>query len=135
MGEHRTAISRRRVLAIAASGAAALVAPISAALPRFGRQDQASNRRAFALTARNYAFTPNRLEIIKDDLVSLTIEGVDQVHSFAIDEFRIAKRIAPGTTVTIEFWADRVGSFSYYCNIAADPGCKAMRGTLVVSPR
>ena len=87
------------------------------------------------LTARNYAFTPNRIEIIKDDLVSLTIEGADQVHSFAIDEFRIAKRIAPGNTVTIEFRADRAGSFNYYCNIAADPGCKAMRGTLVVAPR
>ena len=135
MGEHRTAISRRRVLALAASGAATLVAPISAALPRLGRQDQAPNRRAFAITARNYAFTPNRIEIIKDDLVSLTLEGADQVHSFAIDEFRIAKRIAAGTTVTIEFRADRAGSFTFYCNIAADPGCKAMRGMLVVAPR
>ena len=135
MGEHRAAISRRLVLALAASGAAALVAPICAALPRLGRQDQAPNRRAITLTARNYAFSPDRIEIIKDDLVSLTIEGADQVHSFAIDEFRIAKRIAAGTTVTIEFRADRAGSFTYYCNIAADPGCKAMRGTLVVSPR
>ena len=135
MGEDRTAISRRRVLALAASGAATLVAPLTAALPRFGHQDQAPNRRTFALTARNYAFTPSRIEIIKDDLVSLTIEGADQVHSFAIDEFRVAKRIAPGTTVTLEFRADRAGTFSYYCNIAADPGCKAMHGTLVVSAR
>lgn len=135
MGERCTAISRRRVLALAASGAAALVAPIAAALPRLGRQDQVPNRRAFAITARNYAFTPNRIEVIKDDLVSLTIEGADQVHSFAIDEFRLARRIAPGTTVKIEFRADRAGSFNYYCNIAADPGCKAMRGTLVVAAR
>ena len=135
MGDHCTAISRRRVLALAASGATALVAPLTAALHSLGRQDQAPNRRTFAITARNYAFTPNRIEMTKDDLVSLTIEGADQVHSFAIDEFRIAKRIAPGTTVTIEFRADRAGSFNYYCNIAADSGCKAMRGTLVVNAR
>ena len=135
MGRDLRAVSRRRVLALAGAGAATLVAPIFAALPRFGRQDQAPNRRVFALTARNYAFEPSKLEVIKDDLVRLTIEGTDQVHSFAIDEYRIAKRIAPGSTVTIEFRAERAGTFTYYCNIATDPGCKAMRGTLVVTAR
>ena len=125
------AISRRRVLVLAGAGATALVAPTFAA--RLGRQDQAASLRDFSLTARNYAFTPSRIEVSKDDRVRLTIEGADQVHSFAIDEYRIARRIAPGATTVIEFRAERAGSFTYYCNIAADPGCKAMRGTLVVS--
>lgn len=127
------AISRRRVLALAGAGAATLVAPTFAA--KFGRQEPAAGRRDVSLTARNYAFSPDRIEVTKDDRVRLTIEGADQIHSFAIDEYRIARRLTPGTSTVIEFRADRVGSFTYYCNIAADPGCKTMRGTLVVSAR
>jgi heme/copper-type cytochrome/quinol oxidase subunit 2 len=108
----------------------ALVAPLRAANPF--RQDQPPTRRDITITAKNYAFTPDRIEVGKDDRVRLTIEGQDQIHSFALDEFRIARRIQPGTSAVVEFRADRVGSFTYYCNIGADPGCKAMRGTLVV---
>lgn len=128
----RPALSRRRALALigAGAGAAALVAPLRAANPF--RQDQAPARRDFTITAKNYAFTPSRIEVGRDERVHLTIEGADQVHSFALDEFRIARRIPPGTSTVIEFRADRAGSFTFYCNIGADPGCKAMRGTLVV---
>ncbi|MGE0392506.1 MAG: cupredoxin domain-containing protein [Vicinamibacterales bacterium] len=132
MTPRRPRISRRRALALVGAGAGvtALVAPLRAANPF--RQDQAPARRDFTITARNYSFTPARIEVGKDERVRVTVEGHDQVHSFAIDEFRIARRVQPGTSAVIEFRADRAGSFTYYCNIGADPGCKAMRGTLVV---
>lgn len=132
MPTRRPALSRRRALALmgAGAGVTAMVAPLRAANPF--RQDQAPARRDFTITARNYAFSPDRIEVGKDERVRLTIEGHDQIHSFAIDEFRIARRVPPGTSTVIEFRADRAGSFTYYCNIGADPGCKAMRGTLVV---
>jgi heme/copper-type cytochrome/quinol oxidase subunit 2 len=132
MGENTVAIGRRRVLAFAAAGAAALVTPLTA---RPNAQDKAPNRRSFALTARNYAFAPDRIDATKDDLVRITIEGRDQAHSFAIDEYRIARRIPPDGTTTVEFRADRTGTFAYYCNISTDPECHKMRGTLVIAPR
>lgn len=98
-------------------------------------QDQAPNHRDFTLTARNYAFAPDRLEVARDDLVKITVSSADQTHSFTIDEYRIAKRIPAGGTTTFEFRADRAGTFSYYCNVATDTGCRAMRGTLVVRPK
>lgn len=127
----RPVISRRRAFALAGAGVAALVAPLRAANPF--RQDQAPARRDITITAKNYAFSPERIEVGRDERVRLTIEGHDQIHSFAIDEFRIARRVQPGTSAVVEFRADRTGSFTYYCNIDADPGCKAMRGTLVVT--
>src|SRR5688500_6971869 len=101
-------------------------------LRRAFAQDQAPNRREFTIAARNYAFGPDRLEVSHDDLVKLTVHSDDQAHSFTIDEYRIVKRIPAGGTTTFEFRTDRVGTFAYYCNLTTDPGCKAMRGTLVV---
>lgn len=132
MTPSRPVISRRRALALigAGAGATAVVAPLRAANPF--RQDQAPARRDFTITAKNYTFSPDRIEVGRDERVRITIEGADQIHSFAIDEFRIARRIQPGTSAVVEFRADRTGSFTYYCNIGADPGCKAMKGTIVV---
>ena len=50
--------------------------------------------------------------------------------SFAIDAYRIIKRVAGKTSVTFEFRADQAGTFPFYCNLTTDPGCKDMRGVL-----
>ena len=59
----------------------------------------------------------------------------DIPHGFTIDDYRISKRAAPDRPGTFEFRADRAGTFPYYCNLAADEGCRRMRGDLVVTPR
>ena len=133
MHEGRKAITRRQALALSLStGAAVLAAPVVSAAIRLGRQDQAPGLRDITIQAKNYSFTPDRIEVFKDDRVRLTITGADQVHSFTIDEYRIARRVAPGATTVVDFRADRAGTFAYFCNIGTDPGCKSMRGTLVV---
>jgi len=98
-------------------------------------QDQAPRRREFTITARNYSFTPNQIEVAHDDVVRIEVRGEDQPHGFAIDEYRISRRVLPGATTAIEFRADRVGTFAFYCGISTDPGCRAMRGTFVVRAR
>jgi heme/copper-type cytochrome/quinol oxidase subunit 2 len=98
-------------------------------------QDQAPNRREFSIGAHNYAFAPDRLEVIHDDLVKITVQSSDQAHSFTIDEYRIAKRIPAGGATTFEFRADRPGTFAFYCNLTSDTGCRGMRGQLVVRPK
>ena len=98
-------------------------------------QDQAPNRRQFNILAKNYSFSPSRIEVVRDDLVTVELQSEDQAHSFTIDEYRIAKRVPAGGTTTFEFRADRTGTFSYYCSLTIDPGCRATRGTLVVHPR
>ncbi len=95
-------------------------------------QERAPRRREFTITASDYAFTPDRIEVAHEDVVKIALVGKDQPHAFAIDEYRILKRVLPDSTTTFEFRADRPGTFSYYCSISADPGCRAMRGTFVV---
>jgi len=98
-------------------------------------QEQAPNRREFNLVAREHAFTPSRLEVSQDDLVRVTFTSEGRPATFAIDAYRIIKRAGGGQTITFEFRADQVGTFTFYCNLTGDEGCKDMKGTLVVKPR
>lgn len=95
-------------------------------------QEQAPTRRDFTVTARKYAFSPGRIQVRQGDIVRITLQAEDIAHSFTIDEYRIAKRAAPGQPVTFEFRADQPGTFRIYCNIKQDDGCSRMEGELVV---
>jgi heme/copper-type cytochrome/quinol oxidase subunit 2 len=98
-------------------------------------QEQAPNRREFTIVAKNHSFSPNRLEVAQDDLVKINLTAEDRPVSFAVDAYRIAKRAAGGETISFQFRADQPGTFSFYCNLTTDEGCKNMRGTLVVNKR
>lgn len=100
-----------------------------------GAQEQAPNRREFTIVAKDHVFTPNRLEVSQDDLVKITLTSEDRPTSFAIDAYRIVKRAAGGLSTTFEFRADQAGTFTFYCNLTTDPGCKDMKGTLVVKAK
>ncbi|HVG84064.1 MAG TPA: hypothetical protein VM820_06075, partial [Vicinamibacterales bacterium] len=67
-----------------------------------------------------------------DDLVRITLRSEDRPHSFVIDAYRIVKRAGSGQTISFEFRADQAGAFAFYCNLTSDPGCRDMKGTLVV---
>lgn len=97
-------------------------------------QEQAPNRREVTIVIRDFRFTPDRVEVMQDDLVKITVRSEDVAHTFNIDEYRIAKRIPPGSTTTFEFRADRPGTFPYYCNLS-EGGHGQTRGQLVVRPR
>jgi len=120
----------RRTLGLMLLGAGAcLIAGFSS---RLFAQDQAPNRREFSITAREYRFTPDRLEVTQDDLVKLTIESADVTYSFTIDAYRLSRRIPAGAKTVIEFRADQTGTFDFYSNMT---GHEKVRGQLVVRRR
>ena len=98
-------------------------------------QDQAPTRREFTVTARDYHFSPDRVEANQDDLVKLTIQSADHAYGFTIDEYRLSTRVPAGGATVVEFRADRPGTFSFYSNLSNDARHSQMRGQLVVRPR
>ena len=95
-------------------------------------QEPAQNRREFTIVAKDHTFTPNKLDVTQDDLVKIILTSEDIPVSFAIDAYRIVKRVAGKTSVTFEFRADQAGTFPFYCNLTRDPDCKDMKGVLTV---
>ena len=123
-------LTRRHAgLMILGAGALLMARPLA---KRVRAQDQAPNRPEFTLIARDYRYTPDRLEVTQDDLVRLTITSEDFNYSFAIDEYRIVRRVPPGAATTFEFRADRAGTFRFYSNLTNEPRHNQMDGELVV---
>jgi heme/copper-type cytochrome/quinol oxidase subunit 2 len=125
-------------LALLGAGSLLLVGPASARLRAADSpagQEQAPNRREFDLTATDYRFTPDHVEVKQDELVKLTIRSTDVAYSLTIDEYRVSKRVPAGGAVTFEFRADRAGTFSFYSNLTSDARHKGMKGEFVVRPR
>ena len=98
-------------------------------------QDQAPTRREFTVTARDYSFSPNRVEAQQDDLIKLTVQSADNAYGFTIDDYRVSKRVPAGGSTVIEFRADRTGTFAFYSNLSNDSRHSQMRGQLIVRPR
>jgi heme/copper-type cytochrome/quinol oxidase subunit 2 len=89
--------------------------------------------REIVITGDQFAFSPARIEVQKDDLVQIKFTAKDIAHSFTIDvPYRISKRAGAGQQVVFEFRADEAGRFAFYCNLTQDERCKNMRGELVV---
>jgi heme/copper-type cytochrome/quinol oxidase subunit 2 len=116
-------------------GAAALgvVALVATGFWVRGSADARSQVREIAVVGNDFAFSPARIEVQKDDLIRVTFTSADLAHSFTIDApYRISKRAAAGHSVTFEFRADETGRFPFYCNLTQEERCKKMRGELVV---
>ena len=118
---------RNRVLGIASATFAA-----AAVFAFTGSVRSAPQVREITVRADKFAFSPDHIEVQKDEIVKVTFTAVDLAHSFTIDGYRISKRAAAGQTVTFEFRADRTGPFPFYCNLSADDRCKQMHGELTV---
>lgn len=121
----------RRSLGFLLLGVGGVLLATAPAVARLLAQE-APNRREFTIVAKNFHYSPERIEVMQDDLVKLTVRSEDIAHSFTIDDYRIAKRVPAGSSTTFEFQADRPGTFAFYCALTGDPGHKMMRGELVV---
>lgn len=105
------------------------------ALARMAAQDKAPTRREFTVVVSDYRFSPERLEVSKDEIVRLVVQSKDVAYSLTIDEYRVSKRIPAGGSVSFEFRADKAGTFVFYSNLTSDPRHERARGQLVVSAR
>ena len=130
---HVTPIMRmtRRSLGLLLLGVGGVLVVAAPAVARLLAQE-APNRREFTIVAKDFHYSPTRIEVTQDDLVKLTVRSEDIAHSFTLDEYRISKRVPAGGSSTFELQADRPGTFAFYCALTGDPGHKMMRGELVV---
>jgi len=79
-----------------------------------------------------FYFQPNRLIVKKGVPVKVTLNNVEGMHDFVIDELDVQSEvIAAGKSTIVEFTPKEAGEFEFYCSIG-DHRAKGMVGTLVV---
>lgn len=115
-------------------------APVNNKVPAQGFEDideavvgSDGNAKEFAILAKQWEFEPEVIEANLGDNVKLNIKSLDVTHGFALPDFSVNSRIDAGKTTTVEFIADKKGSFNFFCNVQCGEGHGGMRGKLVVN--
>jgi plastocyanin len=84
------------------------------------------------MEAGDFSFDPDEIIVNLGDTVRIGMKAADLMHDFVIDELNVQSAvIAAGETTTIEFVADQIGEFEYYCSIGSHRA-QGMFGTLIV---
>lgn len=102
--------------------------------PAADQSDSDSNVKSFMVSGTNFSFSPSRITVKKGDLVKITLKSETGMHDLKIDEYNVATKIlrASDPAETIEFVADKVGEFEYYCSVGTHRQM-GMVGTLIVT--
>lgn len=92
----------------------------------------ATNVKTINIEAGSFYFKPNKITVKKGDAVKIVFKAVDMMHNFYLDEFNVkGPTVKAGNTNTVQFTADKAGSFEFYCNVGTHRA-NGQVGTLIV---
>jgi len=90
----------------------------------------------FDIVSKSWEFSPDTITVNKGDKVILNIENLDDGsgtgHGITIPNFGVSKSFRKGESVTIEFVANKKGTFPFFCSVYCGSGHGDMKGRLIV---
>lgn len=95
---------------------------------------QAAPQDTIQMTAKKYEFDPATITVKQGQRVKLVITATDRDHGIKIAGYSIEQRLPKGVPETVEFTADKVGTFPFECSVMCGLGHHRMKGKLVVEP-
>lgn len=88
--------------------------------------------KTFNITGSNFKFSQTNIAVNKGDKVRIVFTSSGGNHDFVLDEFNVRTAVlGTGEQQTVEFIADKTGSFQYYCSVPTHRQM-GMVGTLTV---
>jgi len=84
------------------------------------------------MTAKKYQFDPSVLTVKQGARVRLVITATDRDHGFKLKAYDINQHLKKGVPTTVEFTADKAGTFPFECSDFCGLGHSHMKGKLVV---
>src|SRR3989338_4437998 len=84
------------------------------------------------MQAGSFYFNPKEIRVKKGQTVKINLKAMDAMHNFNIDELGVkSPTLNAGETTTIDFVANKLGEFEYYCLIGQHRKLGQV-GTLIV---
>ena len=97
-----------------------------------GKSETNGVAKEFTIEASPYKFSVTEIRVKKGDTVRILVKTMKGSHDLVIDEFELAtSQLAEGEEEEVEFVADRVGTFEYYCSVG-NHRAMGMVGKLIV---
>jgi len=89
--------------------------------------------KTFTIVGKKFSFSPSTIKVNKGDKVKIIFDNQDGFHNWVLDEFSAkTKTIRSGQKDEIEFIADKIGLFEFYCSVGEHRQL-GMKGTLIVA--
>lgn len=82
--------------------------------------------REITIKAQRFSFAPGTIRVKQGERVKLSITNTDTTHGISLPDFNAEGRDS------LEFTADKKGTFTFYCANYCGSGHSDMRGTLIV---
>lgn len=99
-------------------------------------KDPVEEVKTIDVIASQFKFEPATISVVEGDRVRLRLRSADRAHGIGIKAFRVNARIPRGAdVVTVEFVAERAGTFDINCSEYCGTGHRGMKGTLNVLQR
>jgi len=84
------------------------------------------------LVASEHGFEPRVINLRKGEPVRLRLTTADREHCFALDAYRVEKRILPGHATVVDLTPEKAGTFAFNCCIEEGAAADKEHGRLVV---
>jgi cytochrome c oxidase subunit 2 len=85
------------------------------------------------ILARRFSYSPNHLDLKLGVPVVLEFKTADVLMGFNAPDFQVRADIVPGKVVRVPLTPDKVGTFTFLCDIFCGSGHETMSGTITVS--
>jgi len=122
-----------------------------AIVPHSLAQSSTEGVQVITVTAKKYEFDPSPIRVKQGTKVRLNITATDHNHGFKISPFpdggdksgdpglvfsspQDCTKIEKGQSVTVEFVAQKAGTYSFRCCVVCGFHHHAMKGELIVEP-
>lgn len=89
--------------------------------------------RIFKIVAKKFDFVPSTIRVKKGESVTLMFTAPEIFMGVNFADLGMRVDIVPGKVATLRFTPDKVGSFTFLCDVFCGKGHEDMSGTLVVS--
>jgi cytochrome c oxidase subunit 2 len=86
------------------------------------------------ITARKWSFTPDEIHLIVGQPVILELVSLDVTHGFNAPDLGVRVDVERGKSIQIPVRPERVGTFTFHCDVFCGDGHEEMSGRIVVTP-
>ena len=89
--------------------------------------------RIIDVVAKKFEFVPGEIRVGRGEAVALRFTAPEVPMGFNLADFNLRADIVPGRVTTVQFTADKAGTFTFLCDVFCGSGHEDMSGTLVVT--
>jgi cytochrome c oxidase subunit II len=91
-----------------------------------------NNEQVIRISASTFEFNPSEITVRKGVPVVLELTSQDRHHGFKLSAFELRVDIKPGAVEKVRFVPDKIGNFTFLCDVFCGDGHEEMSGTIKV---